>query len=89
MCKTFYGPCNILRGLLRPNKHQEHNIYFEIEYPPRHPAWVDEANLGARNMLYEGSFTITEAFSWLKAPNSAFTFNTQLRYYAKLVLTHK
>ena len=52
MCKTFYGPCNILRGLLRPNKHQEHNIYFEIEYPPRHPVWADEANLGARNMLY-------------------------------------
>ena len=49
MCKTFYGPCNILRGLLRPNKHQEHNIYFEIEYP----AWADEANLGARDMLYE------------------------------------
>ena len=67
MCKTFYGPCNILRGLLRPNKHQEHNIYFEIEYPPRHPAWADEANLGARNMLYEGegSFTITEKASHL------------------------
>ena len=37
-------------------------------------------------------FTITEkaptrAFSWLKAPTSAFTFKTLLRHYAKLALT--
>ena len=37
-------------------------------------------------------FTITEkaptrAFSWLKAPTSAFTFKTQLRHYAKRALT--
>ena len=37
-------------------------------------------------------FTITEkaptrAFSWLKAPTSAFTFKTLLRQYAKRVLT--
>ena len=37
-------------------------------------------------------FTITEkaptrAFSWLKAPTSAFTFKTLLRHYAKRVLT--
>ena len=38
-------------------------------------------------------FTITEeaptrAFSWLKAPNNAFTFKTLLRHYAKWALTH-
>ena len=34
------------------------------------------------------SFTIMEkAFSWLKAPTSAFTFKTLLRHYAKLALT--
>ena len=37
-------------------------------------------------------FTITEkaptrAFSWLKAPTSAFTFKTLLRHYAKRALT--
>ena len=33
-------------------------------------------------------FTITEkAFSWLKVPTSAFTFKTQLRHYAKQMLT--
>ena len=37
-------------------------------------------------------FTITEkaptrAFSWLKAPTSAFTFKTLLRHYAKWALT--
>ena len=37
-------------------------------------------------------FTITEkaptrAFSWLKAPTSAFTFKTLLRHYAKQALT--
>ena len=37
-------------------------------------------------------FTITEkapsrAFSWLKAPTSAFTFKTLLRHYAKQTLT--
>ena len=37
-------------------------------------------------------FSITEnaptrAFSWLKAPTSAFTFKTLLRHYAKRVLT--
>ena len=37
-------------------------------------------------------FTITEkaptrAFSWLKAPTSAFTFKTLLRHYAKRMLT--
>ena len=39
-------------------------------------------------------FTITEkaptrAFSWLKAPTSAFTFKTLLRHYAKQVLTSR
>ena len=39
-------------------------------------------------------FTITEkaptrAFSWLKAPTSAFTFKTLLRHYAEQVLTHR
>ena len=39
-------------------------------------------------------FTITEkapnrAFSWLKAPTSAFTFKTLLRHYAKRMLTHR
>ena len=29
----------------------------------------------------------TRAFSWLKAPTSAFTFKTLLRHYAKWVLT--
>ena len=29
----------------------------------------------------------TRAFSWLKAPTSAFTFKTLLRHYAKQVLT--
>ena len=29
----------------------------------------------------------TRAFSWLKAPTSAFTFKTLLRQYAKLALT--
>ena len=38
------------------------------------------------------SFTITEkapatAFSWLKAPTSAFAFKTLLRHYAKRALT--
>ena len=38
------------------------------------------------------SYTITEkapnrAFSWLKVPNSGFTFKNLLRPYAKLVLT--
>ena len=38
-------------------------------------------------------FTITEkaptrAFSWLKAPTSAFTFKTLLRHYAKQVPKH-
>ena len=38
-------------------------------------------------------FTITEkapsrTFSWLKAPNSAFTFKTLLRHYAKLLSGH-
>ena len=37
-------------------------------------------------------FTITDkaptrAFSWLKAPTSAFTFKTLLRHYAKRALT--
>ena len=30
----------------------------------------------------------TRAFSWLKAPTSAFTYKTLLRHYAKRVLTH-
>ena len=30
----------------------------------------------------------TRAFSWLKAPTSAFTFKTLLRHYAIQVLTH-
>ena len=30
----------------------------------------------------------TRAFSWLKAPTSAFTFKTLLRHYAKQTLTH-
>ena len=39
-------------------------------------------------------FTITEnaptrAFSWLKAPSSAFTFKTLLRHYAKRALTSR
>ena len=29
----------------------------------------------------------TRAFSWLKAATTAFTFNTQLRHYAKRALT--
>ena len=30
----------------------------------------------------------TRAISWLQAPTSAFTFQTQLRHYAKQALTH-
>ena len=31
----------------------------------------------------------TRAFSWLKAPTSAFTFQTRLRHYAKRALTQR
>ena len=42
---------------------------------------------------FREDFTITEkaptrAFSWLKAPTSAFPYKTLLRRYAKLTLTH-
>ena len=30
----------------------------------------------------------TRAFSWLKSPSTAFTFNNLLRHYDKQVLTH-
>ena len=45
------------------------------------------AVMGTRAANDPSVFTITEkaptrAFSWLKAPTSAFTFNTLLRYYA-------
>ena len=56
------------------------------------------ARLGLRTSAVKRSIgsragcTITEkastrAFSWLKAPTSAFTFKTLLRHYAKQVLT--
>ena len=49
-----------------------------------HLAWK---NIRAANN--PAVFTITEkAFSWLKAPTSAFTFKTPLRHYAKQILTH-
>ena len=52
-------------------------------------------NIRASNEGYPNvreDFTITEkaptrAFSWLKAPTSAFTFKTLLRHYAKRALT--
>ena len=50
-----------------------------------HPALVLQT-------INRGIYTITEkaptrAFSWLKAPTSAFTFKTLLRHYAKRALT--
>ena len=39
------------------------------------------SNEGSRN------FTITRAFSWMKAPTGAFTFKTLLRHYAEQALT--
>ena len=48
--------------------------------------------LCSASSVSQSVFTITEktptrAFSWLKAPTSAFTFKTLLRHYAKRVLT--
>ena len=34
----------------------------------------------------EGPYLLLRAFSWLKAPTSAFTFKTLLRHYAKRML---
>ena len=50
------------------------------------------AVMGTRAANDPSVFTITEkaptrAFSWFKAPTSAFTFKTLLRHYAKRVLT--
>ena len=47
-------------------------------------------NEGSRRLLEDFTFTekaCTRAFSWLKAPTSAFTFKTLLRHYAKQALT--
>ena len=54
------------------------------------PIFTSAWNEGYPNVPEE--FTITEkaptrAFSWLKAPTSAFTFKTLLRHYAKWMLT--
>ena len=47
-----------------------------------------ECSIGSTTGFYnhrEGPFS--RAFSWLKAPSSAFTFKTLLRHYAKRALT--
>jgi len=48
--------------------------------------------VGAFNQEVREDFTImekapTRAFSWLRAPTSAFTLKTLLRHYAKQMLT--
>ena len=62
--------------------------------PPRHPhrAPLPPPRPQGGPSVPQSVFTITEkapirAFSWLKAPTSAFTFKTLLRHYAKQTLT--
>ena len=52
------------------------------------------ASAANRSIGFTTGCTITEkaptrAFSWLKAPTSAFTFKTLLRHYAKQALTQR
>ena len=58
-----------------------------MKIEPRYPDTL-ELVLWNDPSVTQPVFTITEkAFSWLKAPTSAFSFQTQLRHNAKQALT--
>ena len=65
-------------------------MYYRLEWDRRQSAVQSRA--ANRSTGSTTGCTITEkaptrAFSWMKAPTSAFTFKTLLRHYAKQALT--
>ena len=63
-----------------PSQHMEDVLKYKLYH--RHGVSCRASSEGFLKVPED--FTITEkAFSWLKAPTSAFTFKTLLRHYAK------
>ena len=81
----------LLRGVVGAARHRLHGeaVRAERDGVSARPSDQRLVTSATKDQLV---FTITEkaptrAFSWLKAPTSAFTFKTLLRHYAKQALS--